>query len=471
MDRQIVYPGQIPLETDLLNTNKFAMTGLAKLASAILGENTWLYGLACKPTAPASMSIQIGEGQIYSLEHIDGSPYSSLDADNTNTILKQGLNMAPRQFRLNAPTQQGYSITYLIQVAYGDVDTGPAVLPYYNAANPAIAYSGPSNAGNAQNTVRAGVCEVRIKPGTPVLSGAQVTPEPDAGYTRAWVITVNYGATAIHADDIRPAAGSPFLPENGLVTALQQGSLTFGHDTGTDNQCVVNLEPAIQQVRDGTRLYFRVKSTNTGAASLKVNSFSASRILTPNHEALCAGQLISGHIAEVEWYEAINAWILRSSSVSYSKQESDRLFLPVSGGHVTGNISIDGSLSAGHGLKVGKAEITTGGDIKGEQWHGSLYKWLDELVPVLSGSELAWYYYGPGRKLIIQGGKASRSGNTTRVTFPVVFPAKCLHVQTTLCAAHKKSTWNVFVSNIENSQFNIIAGTDEPEFYWLAIGK
>lgn len=64
MDRQIVYPGQIPLETDLLNTNKFAMTGLAKLASAILGEKTCLYGLACKPTAPASMSVQVGEAQI-----------------------------------------------------------------------------------------------------------------------------------------------------------------------------------------------------------------------------------------------------------------------------------------------------------------------------------------------------------------------------------------------------------------------
>ncbi len=66
MDRQIVYPGAIPLETDLLNTNKFAMTGLAKLASAFLGESTWLCGLVCKPSAPASMTVQVGEGQIYS---------------------------------------------------------------------------------------------------------------------------------------------------------------------------------------------------------------------------------------------------------------------------------------------------------------------------------------------------------------------------------------------------------------------
>lgn len=50
MDRQIVYPGAIPLETDLLNTNKFASTDMAKLAISVLGSDTCLYGLHAHPT-------------------------------------------------------------------------------------------------------------------------------------------------------------------------------------------------------------------------------------------------------------------------------------------------------------------------------------------------------------------------------------------------------------------------------------
>ena len=57
MDRQIVYPGQIPLETDLLNTNKYAMIALAKLSAAMLGTATIVNGLGCVPTGPASLQV------------------------------------------------------------------------------------------------------------------------------------------------------------------------------------------------------------------------------------------------------------------------------------------------------------------------------------------------------------------------------------------------------------------------------
>ena len=39
MDRVIVYPGQIPLETDILQGQKNSMIGLAKLAEIILGTS------------------------------------------------------------------------------------------------------------------------------------------------------------------------------------------------------------------------------------------------------------------------------------------------------------------------------------------------------------------------------------------------------------------------------------------------
>lgn len=47
MDRQITYPGQIPLDTDLLNTNKNAMVALAALSADVFGTITQASGLAC----------------------------------------------------------------------------------------------------------------------------------------------------------------------------------------------------------------------------------------------------------------------------------------------------------------------------------------------------------------------------------------------------------------------------------------
>ena len=59
MDRNIVYPGAIPLDTDLLSPNLNAMIGLGFLAQAVLGTSTVVDGLACQPTTPASMSVTI----------------------------------------------------------------------------------------------------------------------------------------------------------------------------------------------------------------------------------------------------------------------------------------------------------------------------------------------------------------------------------------------------------------------------
>lgn len=97
MDRQIIYPGAIPLETDLLNTNKYGMLGLSKLAAAILGTSTMLNGLACVPDSPASLNVSVAPGEIYSLQNIDGTAYSSLAADTTHQIVRcmQGSSCLP----------------------------------------------------------------------------------------------------------------------------------------------------------------------------------------------------------------------------------------------------------------------------------------------------------------------------------------------------------------------------------------
>ena len=62
----LMYPGSIPLDTDVLETNRNGMIALRDLARMILGTNTIVDGLACAPTAPASMAITVGPAALRS---------------------------------------------------------------------------------------------------------------------------------------------------------------------------------------------------------------------------------------------------------------------------------------------------------------------------------------------------------------------------------------------------------------------
>jgi len=316
MDRQIVYPGAIPLETDLLYTNKYAMIGLAKLSASLMGTNTYIRGLACTPSSPASLVINIAPGEIYSLQNIDGTAYSSLNADVTNSILKQGIVLSATQFTLAAPTTSGQSINYLIQVTYSDVDSGATVLPYYNAANPSVAYSGPAGSGAAQNTVRAGVCVIAVKTGVSAATGTQVTPSPDTGYTPAWVVTVAQGATSITAANISIAPAAPFIPSTGLVDSIQKKTLTHGTDIGVANACTVNYTPAVLLLTDGMELSFKVNNTNTGATTFSPNGTTGYPIVRTGGTTLTGGEIIAGGTATLKWNSSTSSWVLINSTGS-----------------------------------------------------------------------------------------------------------------------------------------------------------
>ena len=223
MDRQIIYPGQIPLETDLLNSNRYALIGLSKLAAAVLGNGPLLDGLACTPVSPAALQVQIGAGAVYALANLDGAAYSSLAADTGHSLLKQGLLMDAATLDCPAPATAGNSVDYLVQAGYFDQDGGAVALPYYNAANPAQAYSGPDNSGTAQHTVRQGVCRLAVKAGIAAASGSQTAPAPDPGYVGAYIVTVANGQSAITAADIGVNPGAPFIDET-LTQKISQAS-------------------------------------------------------------------------------------------------------------------------------------------------------------------------------------------------------------------------------------------------------
>lgn len=316
MNRQIVYPGAIPLETDLLNTNKYAMLGLAKLASSLMGGNTYVHGLACTPSSPASMVVNVAAGQIYSLQNIDGTAYSSLPADTTHSILKQGYVLDAQQFTLTAPSTSGYSINYLIQATYADVDGGSTVLPYYNAANPSVAWSGPNNSGTAQYTVRQGVCTVSLKAGVAATTGTQVTPSPDSGCIGLYVITVAQGATTVTSGNIATYANAPFLPQGGIVDGIQRSTMSYAADSGVVNSYVVNINPGILTLSDGMVVNFKAANANTASSTLNVCALGAFPLLNKFGQTLIAGEIASGSHVTVKWSASASSWLILDSTIA-----------------------------------------------------------------------------------------------------------------------------------------------------------
>jgi hypothetical protein len=308
-DRVIVYSGAIPLETDVLRTNKFAMMAVAKLAAAMLGTSTVVNGLACVPTGPAGLTVNVNPGEIYSLVNVDSTAYSSVAADTTHSILKQGVLLDTLNLACNPPGTGGQSINYLIQATYQDSDTDNVALPYYNASNPTQAWSGPNNTGTAQSTTRKGIITINAKAGTAATTGSQTTPAADSGYTGLWVVTVANGQTQITAGNIVQATNAPILPAD-LLHAIQSSSLITGVDTGSANACVVNYSYPVTALTDNMVLWFKAKAANTGATTLNVNGLGAQPVVGGNNSALQGGELVANGKAQVVWNATISSFVL-----------------------------------------------------------------------------------------------------------------------------------------------------------------
>lgn len=212
MDRQIVYPGSIPLDTDILSVQRNIMVALGALTQTVLGTNPVASGLLCVPTAPPSLEILVGPGSLTAPQPLDATPFGSLPALPAFTIVKTGINLNATTFTVAPPAGSGQAVVWLVQAAIAETDATPVVLPYYNAANPAQPLSGAANNGLAQPTQRLQVVALQCKPGAAAPSGSQVAPPVDQGWVGLWQITVAYGQTAVLPSNIQSVPGAPFSP-------------------------------------------------------------------------------------------------------------------------------------------------------------------------------------------------------------------------------------------------------------------
>lgn len=72
--------------------------------------------------------------------------------------------------------------------------------------------------------------------------------------------------------------------------------------------------------------------------------------------------------------------------------------------------------------------------------------------------------------LIFQWGVARRSGDSTKIAFPIAFPNACLNVQLTLAWGGSFHDQNIYAQLIDRTAFNYIAGGGETTAYFFAVG-
>jgi len=330
MDRQQVFPGAIPLETDLLSTNKNTMIALAKLAAAVFGTSTFVNGLAVTQTTVPSMQVSVAPGEIYALANVDSTAYSSLTADTTHQIVKQGINLDATLLTLTAPGTSGFSVNYLIQATFAETDTTPVVLPYYNASNPATAYSGPNNTGATNNTKRQGVVTLSAKAGGAATTGTQSTPIADNGYIGLASVTVAYGQTSITGTNISAVAGAPVLPAGGLIPAGFQGSyFEIANASGTANAIAASYAPGIVAISHGMLLYVRAALGNTTTTpTFTPNSgvIATKNIVKGAGAALAIGDIAgAGHWLQLQYDATLDKWVLLNPAKGVTNSASGNL--------------------------------------------------------------------------------------------------------------------------------------------------
>ncbi|MCO4875782.1 hypothetical protein VOI32_15605 [Paraburkholderia caribensis] len=290
------------METDLLQSNKNTFISIGHVLQDMIGTSTLFSGLGCVPTAPAGMTVNVNPGRAYSLQATDTGPWSSLLADAT-PLMKQGILLAAQNFSCPAPSTAGFSINYLIQGAFQEVDGGSAVLPYYNAANPSQAFSGPNGTGTSNTTYRDNTVQLQLKAGVAATTGSQITPTPDSGFTGLWVVTVPFGASTITSGNISQYAGAPFLPAS-LLAMIQQAGGSYAVATGTANAHVAAFTPPITARVDGMVLRYKAPAANTGALTFN-DGLGAVAVVGAAHSALQGGETAANGDVWVQWNSSI----------------------------------------------------------------------------------------------------------------------------------------------------------------------
>lgn len=363
MDRTTIYSGQVPRTVDLLQAEQNAMVAGAKLAAAVFGTPTLVDAFTVTPTTPASLNVLLTPGSIYQVANLEATLWSALAADNAHSIVKQGIQLDPATFGITPPGTVGFSQVFLVEVQYQDLDSGATVLPYFNAAQPTLPFSGPGNAGTAQNTVRKGLVASQIKAGIAAATGSQIAPTADAGWTGLYTVTVANGATTITAGNITKLTTAPFLALNGYLpqipTGVQNNTWVYAADTGTPNNLVVTISPTPTAYGAGMQLVVKAANTNIAASFINVNGLGQVQIVHRDSTPLGYSEIFVGGLLGLV-HDGTNfqlAWTGAQPNTLIQQSAISTLYVNASIGNDSTFDGTSPTISGVHGpfLTIGKA--------------------------------------------------------------------------------------------------------------------
>ena len=125
---------------------------------------------------------------------------------------------------------------------------------------------------------------------------------------------------------------------------LQAGATTIATVTGTDT-LTGSLTPAIAAYATGNLFSFVAAATNTGAATINLNSLGAKSITKQGSTALVAGDIVSGQLYLIE-YDGTRFQLINPSTTTPSG------ILPIANGGTgttgtTANLTVDGTNAVG----------------------------------------------------------------------------------------------------------------------------
>lgn len=273
MSDRILVPSYSKATSQTINNlQQNQMVALGDLYESIYGNGVTVAGLTVHPTSPASLAVTMDRGTVSTLSQVDTTAPGSGSA-NSNTVLKIGTLHAPTNITFSAPSVTGYSVNYLIEVAFNETDTNPQTLSYIDPT------TGTSYTGNTSvNTARIQTVSVQVKAGTAALAGTQTTPVADSGYTPLYIVTVNNGQTQILSNNIVEAANVPWAKNRyvrptdltGVYETVAHAANTYVSVANTSASAIAGTVP----VRDG--------SGGLTAAAFHGNADSASTASSAN---------------------------------------------------------------------------------------------------------------------------------------------------------------------------------------------
>lgn len=315
--RPIVYPDQVPFDTDILREAFYRSMDIANLAQAVLGLPATFGGNypslssgICTQQASPNMTVQIGVCTLYSLQQAESQAYGNVGPVTTPLVFKQFSNMTSISSStfgsITAPVSN--SQYYLIQGTPTTSQINSVNRPYYNSSDPAAPNFAAANDTEIDSIVFA------VVPG--MVSANPVPPSPTGSGIGMFLILVNSSTTMITNSMISGYPGSFISTPLPLVpSSVQNSGFSYIADTGAANTLVISPTPKTTAYAAGLKFQVLVNHTNTAASTINVWGLGAKSIVLTNGNALSGSEMTGGGIYELQ-YDGTNFELLNPNVIN-----------------------------------------------------------------------------------------------------------------------------------------------------------